>query len=306
MTKGLFRQDHPYLFGLIVLSAMAMIFWGGVALFISRLVHPSTNDLFAHKNSIGVIELQGVMMSPEESLANLAKFRQDKGIKAIIIRIDSPGGAVGAAQEIYQDIKRTAKVKPVVASMASVAASGGYYAALGATKIFANPGTMTGSIGVIIKFANLEKILDTIGYQAEVVKSGANKDIGSFSRAMTAAERELLQTMIDNVHSQFIQAVADNRKLSVEQVRPLADGRIFTGSQAQEFGLIDQLGNFTDAVEQAMALAGLAGEEPNLVYPEAKMFSFMDMLVGEKAQSLVKLLPTTPASLMYQWNPSLR
>jgi len=193
-----------------------------------------------------------------------------------------------------------------VASMASVAASGGYYAALGATKIFANPGTMTGSIGVIIKFANLEKILDTIGYQTEVIKSGVNKDIGSFSRAMTDAERELLQTMIDNVHDQFIQAIVDDRKLSADKVRPLADGRIFTGSQAKELGLIDQLGNFTDAVDHAMLLAGLEGEKPNLVYPEAKIFSFMDMLVGEKAQSVIKLLRPNPVSLMYQWNPSVQ
>ena len=306
MTKGLFRQDHPYLFGLIVLGGMAMIFWVGVAFFISHLVHPTASDLFNHKNGIGVIDLKGIMLTSEEVLANLAEFRQDKNIKAVIIRIDSPGGAVGAAQEIYQDIKRTSKVKPVVASMASVAASGGYYAAIGATKIFANPGTMTGSIGVIIKFANLEKILSIIGYQAEVIKSGINKDIGSFSRAMTAAERELLQTMIDNVHNQFIQAIATERKLGVELVRPMADGRIFTGSQAKDLGLIDHLGNFTDAVDQAMILAGLEGEQPNLIYPEAKNFSFIDMLVSEKAQSLIKLLQPNPVSLMYQWNPSVQ
>ncbi|MDD5759274.1 MAG: signal peptide peptidase SppA [Desulfobulbaceae bacterium] len=306
MTKGLFRQDHPYLFGLIVLGAMGMIFWAGVAFFISRLVHPASGDLFTHKNGIGVIDLQGVMMTSEETLANLAEFRRDKNIKAVLVRIDSPGGAVGAAQEIYQDIKRTAEVKPVVASMASVAASGGYYAALGATKIFANPGTMTGSIGVIIKFANLEKILDKIGYQTEVVKSGANKDIGSFSRQMTEAERALLQEMIDDVHNQFIAAVVDARKISANTVRPLADGRIFTGSQAKAFGLIDQLGNFTDAVNQAMQLAGLAGEEPNLVYPAVKTFPFMDMLVGDKAQSLLKLMQSAPVSLMYQWNPSVQ
>jgi protease-4 len=306
MTQGLFRQDHPYLFGLIVLGAMGMIFWAGVALFISYLVHPATSDLFNRKNGIGVIELRGVLMTSEETLVNLAEFRQDKSIKAILVRIDSPGGAVGAAQEIYQDIKRTATVKPVVASMASVAASGGYYAALGATKIFANPGTMTGSIGVIIKFANLEKILDTIGYKAEVIKSGINKDMGSFSRAMTVDERELLQVMIDNVHDQFIQEIVDNRKLSADKVRLLADGRIFTGSQAKELGLIDQLGNFTDAVDHAMLLAGLEGQQPNLIYPEANNFHFMDMLVGEKAQSLIKLLQPSPVNLMYQWNSSVQ
>lgn len=281
-----------------------MIFWGGVALFILQLVRPSSGDLFTHKNGIGVIDLQGIMMSPEETLADLAEFRRDDNIKAILVRIDSPGGAVGAAQEIYQDIQRTAKTKPVIASMASVAASGGYYAALGATTIFANPGTMTGSIGVIIKFANLEKILDKVGYQAEVIKSGENKDIGSFSRAMTPAERGLLQEMIDTVHSQFIQAVADRRKMGVEQVRPLADGRIFTGSQAKELGLIDQLGNFTDAIEAAMKLAGISGEQPNLIYPTPKDFSVLELLAGEKAQNAFNLLSPSIPSLMYQWNPA--
>lgn len=306
MTKGLFRHDHPYLFGLIVLGAMGMMFWAGVAFFISTLVRPAGSDLFTRKDGIGVIDLQGVMMTSEETLANLAEFRQDRNIKAVLVRIDSPGGAVGAAQEIYQDIKRTAAVKPVVASMASVAASGGYYAALGATKIFANPGTMTGSIGVIIKFANLEKIFDKIGYQAEVIKSGVNKDIGSLSRPMTEEERTLLQEMIDDVHNQFISAVIDNRNMSDNQVRPLADGRIFTGSQAKAFGLIDQVGNFTDAVDQAMQLAGIAGEQPNLIYPDANKFPLFDMLVGDKTQSLLKLMQGPPASLMYQWNPSVQ
>ena len=280
-----------------------MIFWAGVALFILRLVHPAQGDLFDHQPGIGVIELQGVMMSAEEVLADLAEFREDEAVKAILVRIDSPGGAVGAAQEIYQDIIRTAKVKPVVASMASVAASGGYYAALGADTIFANPGTITGSIGVIIQFANLEKILDKVGYQSEVIKSGENKDIGSMTRAMTPEERSLMQAMIDTVHNQFIEAVAERRKLGVDAVRPLADGRIFTGSQAKEFGLIDRLGNFTDALEQAMELAGLKGERPNLIYPETKEFPLLDLLVGERSQSALKLLLPRQPSLMYQWTP---
>ncbi len=285
---------------------MGMIFWAGIAFFILQLVHPAGNDLFTHKNGIGVVDLQGVILSSEEVLASLAEFRQDGDIKAVIIRIDSPGGTVGAAQEIYEDIKRTAAVKPVVASMASVAASGGYYAALGATRVLANPGTMTGSIGVIIKFANLEKILDKVGYQSEIIKSGINKDIGSFSRAMTPAERALLQEMIDTVHGQFIQAVAENRKVSLDKVRPIADGRIFTGSQAKELGLVDQLGNFTDAVDQAMQLAGIKGERPNLIYPETKNFSLFELLSGEKGQSAIKLLLPAPPSLMYQWNPPLQ
>lgn len=301
MNNGLFRREHPLLFGLIVLGGMGMIFWAGVALFILRLIHPSQGDLFPPEHGIGVIELKGVMISAEEVLADLADFRNDDAVKAVIIRIDTPGGAVGAAQEIFTDIQRTAKIKPVVASMASVAASGGYYAALGANSIYANPGTMTGSIGVIIEFANLEKIFDKVGYQTEVIKSGVNKDIGSMARAMTPEERSLLQATVDDVYLQFIQAVAACRKMDLDAVRPLADGRIFTGSQALELGLIDQLGNFTDAIEQAMELAGLKGEEPNLIYPEAKNFSLLQLLTGQASQSAIKLLLPKAPTLLYQW-----
>lgn len=278
-----------------------MLFWAGMAFFIMRLVHPDNKDLFSSKNRVGVIDLQGVLMSPDEVLADLQEFRQDNSIKAVVIRIDSPGGAVGAAQEIYQDLQRTAMVKPVVASMSSVAASGGYYAALGANAIYANPGTMTGSIGVIIQFPNLEKILDKVGYQSETIKSGLNKDIGSFSRTMTPEERTLLQEMIDTVHGQFIQAVADSRKLPIATVKPLADGRIFSGSQAKDFGLIDDLGNFTDAVDKAMALAGLPGEQPELIYPRNKKFSIMELLASEQSHSFIKLLLSQSPRLMFQW-----
>ncbi|MDA8418520.1 MAG: signal peptide peptidase SppA [Desulfobacteraceae bacterium] len=304
MTRGLFRHEHPIIFGLIVLGAMAMVFWAGVALFVLRLMQPEAKDLFNQSQGIGVVELKGVIMSPEQTLKELAEFREDKDIKAVVVRIDSPGGAVGAAQEIYQDIQRTAKVKPVVASMSSVAASGGYYAALGANEIFANPGTLTGSIGVIIQFANLEKLLDKVGYQPEVVKSGKNKDLGSFARPMTPAEMALMQDMVDNVHEQFIKAVADNRHLALAAVRPLADGRVFTGSQAQEVGLIDHLGNFTSAVDEAMRLAGLKGKRPHLVYPQEKNFSLLSLLGGDRAQSAINLLLPGPPTLMYQWRPT--
>jgi len=265
---------------------------------------PQTNFFRPARNGIGVIQLKGVIVTSEDVIKQLTAFREDPAVKAIIIRIDSPGGAVGASQEIFEEIKRTAREKPVVASMASVAASGGYYAALGANQVFANPGTLTGSIGVILEFANIKQILDKIGYKAEVIKSGKNKDIGSFYRDMTPEERALLQSLIDNVHKQFIQAVSDRRGLPIETVIPIADGRIFTGQQALEQKLIDSLGNFTDAARQAAKLAGLPQDKLHLIYPRENDFSILKILAGDNAQSLIALPWAAAPAIMYKWGLS--
>nr|MBF0222342.1 signal peptide peptidase SppA [Desulfobulbaceae bacterium] len=305
MEKRLFRQRHPVLFGLLILGVLFTVFWGGITFFILRSFAPHQTEFFRPgKGGIGIIELNGVLVSSEQTVRDLTAFREDEAVKAIIIRIDSPGGAVGASQEIYEEIKRTAREKPIVASMASVAASGGYYAALGANQIFANPGTLTGSIGVILKFANLKQILDKVGYKAEVIKSGTNKDIGSFSRDMTEEERALLQTLINSVHEQFVQAVSQSRSLPLESVTPIADGRIFTGKQALEQGLIDTLGNFTDAVEQAAKMAGLPQKELRLIYPKEDDFSFLKMLAGENAKNILDLHWSGTPAVMYEWSLS--
>lgn len=302
MTQRLFRQQHPILFGLLILSVIFTIFWGTITFFIARSLHPKNSDLFGPTPGIGVISLEGVLVQSEAVIAELTDFRDNPNVKAILVRIDSPGGAVGASQEIFQEIKRTAAVKPVIASMGSVAASGGYYAALGANKIVANPGTLTGSIGVILKFANLEEILDKVGYKSEVIKSGRHKDIGSMTRALTTEERLLLQELIDDVHSQFVEAVAAERELQAEAVRSLADGRIFSGRQARELGLIDQLGNMTDAIHLAAELGGLTEKVPHLIYPETDGFSLFKILTGEKGQAALEgLLPGSPG-LRYEWN----
>ncbi len=303
-TKRLFRHKHPLIFGLLVLGVISTIFWGGMTFFISTLtLKTQTGDLFSRKDGIGIIDLKGIIISSEESIADLIEFKEDKNIRAIVIRIDSPGGTVGASQEVYQEIKRTAKVKPVIASMASVAASGGYYAALGAQQIVANPGTLTGSIGVILKFANLEEIFEKIGYKSEVIKSGALKDIGSASRTMTQEEKDLLQSLIDNVHNQFISAVVEERALSREQAVRLADGRIYSGEQAQQFGLIDKLGNFTDAILLAANLAGMdTSTSPNLIYPKDKHFSLLKLIAGEKSQARLQNLFNHYPALVYEWS----
>lgn len=305
MEKRLFRQKHPVIFGLLILCFLFAVFWGGITFFVLRSFSPHQTDFFRPgKSGIGVIELNGVIVSSEQAIKHLTSFREDETVKAVLIRIDSPGGAVGASQEIYEEIKRTAREKPVVASMASVAASGGYYAALGASQIFANPGTLTGSIGVILKFANIKEILDKVGYKAEVIKSGTNKDIGSFSRDMTDDERALMQTLIDNVHEQFVQAVSESRKLPIETVMPIADGRILTGKQALEQGLIDTLGNFTDAAEQAAKMAGLSPKELKLIYPKEDDFSFLKILAGDSAKNILNLHWYGSPAIMYEWSLS--
>ncbi|MCB2181643.1 MAG: signal peptide peptidase SppA [Desulfobulbaceae bacterium] len=283
---------------------MFLLFWAGIAFFVATLgSHRNQSDLFVAKNGIGVVEIKGVITDAKDVLAQLVKFRQSAHVKGVVVRIDSPGGAVGASQEVFREIERTNTFKPVVASMGSVAASGGYYAALGAGKIFANPGTLTGSMGVILKFPNLEEIFEKIGYKDQVVKSGKLKDIGSPNRSLTTEERELLQSLIDVVHEQFIADISRSRNLPVEDVRPMADGRIFSGEQAQELGLVDDLGNFNDAVAFVAKLSGMETDTPKLIYPEENQFAFLKILAEQKLALLLRnLVSETKPVLSFEWD----
>jgi protease-4 len=289
--------------GIAVLAGVFVVSWLGMTFFFAKVSDFPEPGIFSHgSGKIGVVELKGVITSPEKAIKELTSFRKNRRIAAIVLRIDSPGGAVGASQEIFEEVKRTRQTKPVVASMGSVAASGGYYAALGADKIMASRGTLTGSIGVIIKFANLSEIFNKIGYKSEVIKSGVMKDIGATNRSMTAEERLLIQDIIDNVHEQFIQAVSKNRALPVGKVRKLADGRIYSGEQALAAGLIDQFGNFNDAVMLAAQLAGLEEELPDLIYPAEKNFSLLRLLVGESGNALFRGTAFSQPILSYEWS----
>jgi len=195
-----------------------------------------------------------------------------------VLRIDSPGGGVAPSQEIHAELVRLAKEKPLIVSMGSVAASGGYYLAVAGERIFANPGTITGSIGVIMSFPDYQDLLGKVGVKNQVVKSGRFKDIGSPTRTFTDADRELLQGMIDDVHSQFVEAVSIGRNISQERLQPYVDGRIFTGRQALEAGLVDDLGTLQDAIQFAAKTAGL-GDDPTLVYPEQERGDLLDRLL---------------------------
>jgi protease IV len=230
------------------------------------------------KGSVGVVEVNGVIMDSKKVLRQLESFEEDAAIKAVVLRLNSPGGSVAPSQEIYEAVRQYKK--PVVASMASVAASGAYYIACGAKKVFANPGTITGSIGVIMEFANLEKLYEWAKIRRFVIKTGKFKDAGAEHREMSAEERALLQAMIDDVLMQFKKAVADGRKMNMAQVTPLADGRIFSGSQAKSAKLVDELGTLQDAIEEAAKMAKLEGK-PNVVYPERGKRKFLELLMDD-------------------------
>jgi protease-4 len=279
----MFARRHPILFSMLIMCAIG----AAVIITVTSLFFIGTRDsAFDFGENVGVIEIKGVISDPKPVLENLRELRKKKSVRAIVLRIDSPGGGVGPSQEIYEEVKKTKRVKKVVASMGAIAASGGYYVAAAADRIVANPGTLTGSISVLMEFANLESLLNKIGVGAFVLKSGQFKDAGSPLREMTPKERELLQGFIDNVHEQFVTAVADGRKMSKEKVQAIADGRILTGEQAQELGLLDSLGNLEDAITLAGKLGGIKGE-PSVFYPKKKRFSLLEYIFGSTTLSEV-------------------
>jgi protease-4 len=270
-------KKHPLLLGFLVFGVLVGLFF--ITIFILSYFSGREESLWRDEK-IAIIEVRGVIIDPQPTVEKLIKFRKNEKIKAIILRVDSPGGAVGPAQEIYSEVKKVQREKKVLVSMGSVAASGGYYVACAADKIMANPGTITGSIGVIVESLNVEDLFRKIGLRPEVIKSGRHKDIGSPFRKMNPEEKRLLQGVLDNVHEQFIRAVAEGRRLPLEKVRSLADGRIFSGDQAKTMGLVDELGNLQDTIALAAKMAGIQGE-PEVIYPEKKRFSLLDLLLGE-------------------------
>jgi protease-4 len=247
---------------------------------------------FVRGEKVAILPISGLITDSEGTIEQLKKFAKDDSVKAIVVRLNTPGGGVGPSQEIYEEVRKIRGKKVVVASMGALAASGGYYIACGADKIFANPGTITGSIGVLMQFVNVKDLIEKIGVKGFVIKSGSFKDTGSPVREMSPEERKLLQSVIDNVHSQFVNAVVEGRKLPREDVLAIADGRILSGEQAKELGLVDALGNQEDAVAEAGKMAKIEGE-PRVVTPPKKKFSILDLL-REEAKSIIdeKLIQT--------------
>lgn len=271
-----------------VIGAFALLFavFAALIYFVSSMYGDTRGFSLADK--IGVVEVLGPITSSKEIVEDLKAFDRDDSVKAIVLRVDSPGGGVGPAQEIYAAVKAL-KSKPVIISMGSVAASGGYYIAAPAAHVFANPGTITGSIGVIMEFPDIAALLEKIGLQRRVIKSGQFKDIGSPVREMTPEEQELLQGLIDDVYMQFVEAVASGRNMDIDAVKAIADGRIFSGRQAKELGLVDELGGLQAAIEYSARRVGIVGE-PKVVYPKPETPSLLDLILKRTTASLQQYL----------------
>lgn len=239
-----------------------------------------TSEQRLSKPSILHLELEGIIMDGKDTLEAIRRYAHDDNVKGVIVQINSPGGVVGASQEIYAELKRVSQElkKPVVASCTSMAASGGYYVALGADHIVTNPGTIMGSVGVIMEFANLEKLYNWAKVERYSIKAGAYKDAGSDYRPMTDSERRLFQAMIEEVLDQFKSAIISSRELSRDLVDKYADGRIFVGEAAVKLGFADRVGTFEDARRLVGELSGL-GDRPELFKPRKRRASlFLELL----------------------------
>ena len=263
-------------FFLFVLAVFALVY---------VTLHAGRDNSLAFGDKIGVVDLEGVILSPNPVVQQLKKFGDDDSIKAIILHVNSPGGGVAASEEIYREVKRIRddKKKRIVAAIETVGASGAYYVSSATNKIYADNGSIVGSIGVIAQWVNYGQLLQWAKLKDMTLKAGEFKDTGSPTRDMTPAEREYLQGMIDNMHGQFIQAVADGRNMKFEDVKSIANGKVWTGQQALPMKLVDQLADFQAAVDDTAKAVNIKGE-PVLVRPEKDRKTLSDLLFGDISQ----------------------
>jgi protease-4 len=277
-------RKHPVILGmtlLVFIGFVAIIAMYGFGLF------GGDGRSFNLRGKVGIIPIEGIIGEAGEIIEQINEFADDKGIRAVVLRINSPGGGVVPSQEIYQAVRELKKKKKVVASMGSVAASGGYLIAVAADRIVANPGSITGSISTVMHYANVEELLKKVGVRSAVVKSGKFKDIGSPTREMTAEEKSLIQAIVDDIYDQFVRTIAENRKLPLQRIFELADGRIFSGRQAKDLGLVDDLGGLQDAVLLAGKLSGMEGS-PEIVHGMKKKTTLLKYLMGSMTSAVVE------------------
>ncbi len=278
----MFSRRHPYLYFILVFTAIV----SATTIITSLLTMAgSVWSKMSTGEKVGVVEIKAMIVDAKDHIDRIKTFAEDDAIRAIVIRVDSPGGAVAPSQEIYREIRKASATKPVIASMGTFATSGGYYVAAAADGVVANPGTITGSIGVILGYTNFKELFEKIGLYPVVIKSGRYKDIASPVRKMTEEEEALLQEFSDGVHNQFIRHVAEARDMTVDEIRHIADGRIFSGETALGLGLVDRLGNLEDAVDWAGREGGIKGPI-DAVYPPEKQLPFIRYLVEEAAAGI--------------------
>jgi protease-4 len=290
----MFSRKHPFLFSALLFTGMVC----GTLVVISLILYLSFGKpRMPSGEVVGIIPIDGLITDSSFVVQKLKDFRKNESVRAIVLRINSPGGGVAPSQEMYAEVLKTVKEKTVVASMSSVAASGGYYIASAANKIFANPGTITGSIGVIMAYTNMRELMDMIGLKPVVIKSGEHKDMASPYTELSDDERKIMQGVAETIHMQFITAVADARKMKTAEVESLADGRIFTGETAREHGLVDFLGGMEEAVEWAGRSVGIEGEI-HTVFAREKKFSFLEYFMESFSAKLwEKAADTGPRAL---------
>lgn len=285
--------------GLTVVAAGLLVYAAVTGLFVAAMAGALRGGdggaaLFGPR--VAIVELEGVIIDAEDVLRELRAHRDNPLVRAVVMRINSPGGVVGPTQEVHDALLRVREAgKPVVASLGAVAASGGYYIAVAADEIYANAGTITGSIGVIMQLANFEQLMKKVGVDYVVVKAGRFKDVGNVGRPMTPEERRVLQALLDDVHGQFVGAVAAGRNLKPDEVLRFADGRVFSGAQAKALGMVDALGGLEDAVTAAARRAGLP--TPPAVIRPRRRFSITDLVSNQLGLDLagLALRPALPA-----------
>ena len=266
-------------FTILVVAVLSLMVLSGLVLAVIMSVGDGKSLRLGDR--IAIIPIDGVILDDREVLEAIRSFRDDESVKGFVIAINSPGGEVGPSQSIYSEIKRLRDEdeRPVIAAINGVGASGGYYIALGADSIFSNPGAITGSIGVIMEIPNVDGLMQKVGVRMQTVKSAEHKDIASPFKEMTPSDREVLGSMVQDVYAQFVEVVSKERRKTVAQLGETIDGRVLSGRQAQQAGLVDRLGNFNDAVAAAGRMAGL-GDEPKLLYPEKDDVTLMDAILG--------------------------
>ena len=276
-----------YLLWLAKLITLVIVFFIVVPMLLGAVlvaVQSQVGELpVAGKKLVAVVELKGMIESSKDVIEHLYEQIKDSRVRGIVLRIDSPGGAVGPAQEIYEAVSKLKTQKPIVASMGGVAASGGLYAALGASKVFAQPGTLTGSVGVILQIPNLTKVTEKLGVEMLTIKSGKFKDAGNAFREMTEEDRAFLQSTVDEVNTEFINAIVQGRGIDRGKVLEFADGRVLLGSRAMELGLVDKIGGVYDAAREVFEILGKplkTEEQPDIFYAEDKFARLKKLFEG--------------------------